>query len=1003
MDPAGAIRIFLDEVGLRLRRRTALLATSYLIALWVGLLFLAPLVAYLASLGHQTGWGVLAVGVLGSWIGLAGILIVPSRRWKGRRVAALYVGEEVETLRSDLLSSLELMEASSTSGSQELTEALWFDTANRLEPLKPKMIVSRAPLKRPWQIVLGLVVLYVGAQLAAPAAMAEGWSRLTTVPAPAPFDGAMMAQEPLVGDVDIIVEFPEYTGRQPLQLPSSSGDFEAMPGSTIGISTSPLDAIETAALLLSPTSELSADEALPLHEQDGRLEASFVVTQDTYYRFEVETGTERKVEARARHIHLQADATPTIELYAPADELDVAKIKRIELAYVAADDFGIAKVELVYKEAGGKELRELLPLSPRDMEGSTLRQAQAKHLWDLATLPLRPGVQIEYHVEVTDNDDVLGPNIGRSKSFRLRLFSPRERHEELIERQQELVEHMIELLASRLTATRTHLRAHQEIHRMASDIIVEMGSLAAALKSDELAAGKLAMTLDGLRDRMDKRVRTEGALLQDLEQRARKAGGELAIGELERMGKSDDKIVAELEDDVLTLVDWIQRQEMENLLNISDEIKANQERLKQLFEEYERTGSPEVLAEIQRELRALEKKLAEMSQKSAQVPEDVLDRFVNSEALQQQQDTDCLSKVQELLDAGDVVAAQKQMAKCSEEMDMGAKALEDALSSLRKDSFSEEEKLFNEMMSEAADLGQDQAEIADATEDIYKRYAEEVSKLKDDKSSEAKAQVGETLKKLRKKLEQIPRDGLTAFSKEEFDILQNRLDETEKMLKRGDLAEALSMARYANRALRTVQDEQQASLDDAWSRKGQVAERAARKAMPLSQQLVDELADATPSPYEIMSKSDKQNLEKLRRRQKSVRQRSEKLRKKLAGQEKLPGKAGDAMQDGLKAAMENMQRAEKQMKNRDPSGARQDTREAAKQLQEAQKQAQGAARLKQKSGQTGWRDKPIRIPGADEYKAPEKFREEILDAMEDGSAPNGFADQVKQYYKDIIQ
>ena len=52
-----------------------------------------------------------------------------------------------------------------------------------------------------------------------------------------------------------------------------------------------------------------------------------------------------------------------------------------------------------------------------------------------------------------------------------------------------------------------------------------------------------------------------------------------------------------------------------------------------------------------------------------------------------------------------------------------------------------------------------------------------------------------------------------------------------------------------------------------------------------------------------------------------------------------------------------------------------------------------------------WLDdpQPIRIPGAEDYKAPKQFREEILEAMEDQSAPAGFSEQVKRYYKDIIQ
>jgi hypothetical protein len=755
-----------------------------------------------------------------------------------------------------------------------------------------------------------------------------------------------------------------------------------------------------------------ADEEIELSIQGDALRASMELVNETYYRFEVHNGETRSVEARAHKIGIRADKTPTVELYAPADELDVAKVKRIELAYVAEDDFGIARVDLVYRPEGGKEFRQPLELEnfvADDASAVRPRNDQGKYIWDLASLPLRPGVQIEYHLEVTDNDDVLGPNIGKSKSYKLRLYSPRERHEDLIHRQRQLAEHMLELLAERLVSAESSVAEHRRIHRLAEDIVVEMGGLVASLKGDELATPKLTAALVTLRKNMSKRTRVEAALLTELEKRSRgqresntnSAGGELPN---KRLQDSDTQIIAELEDDVLMLSDWLHRQEMENLLGISDEIKASQDRLEKLFEEYERTGSPELLAEIERELKALEKRLDEMAAKRTTMPEDVLDRFVNSEAMQQQQDASCLAKVRDLLALGDAKAAQEQMAKCSKEMDDGAKALEEALQGLRNESFSEEEKSFNEMMSDLADLSQDQQDISDKAEEIHKRYAEEVSKLQDGRGSEAQKSAKETLNKLRKKLAKIPGKGMTPFAKEELEILNKRLDDAEAMLKKGDLAEALSMARHANRSLETVQDELQLELDEDWSRQAVVAEKAARAAQPLARRLVDELREATPSPSEIMSKADRRNLEKLRRQQKSAEGRAQKLLKRAESLgEKLPGKAGEAMGEGLKGSAERMGQAGEQMRAKDPSSAKEMAQQAADLLKKAMEGARAAARQKQNLGGSTWRDEPVRIPGAEDYKAPEKYREEIMDAMKDDNAPTGFSEQVQRYYKDIIQ
>jgi hypothetical protein len=98
-----------------------------------------------------------------------------------------------------------------------------------------------------------------------------------------------------------------------------------------------------------------------------------------------------------------------------------------------------------------------------------------------------------------------------------------------------------------------------------------------------------------------------------------------------------------------------------------------------------------------------------------------------------------------------------------------------------------------------------------------------------------------------------------------------------------------------------------------------------------------------------------------------------------------------------------MDRAAQRMRARDPSGARQEAREAAEKLAQAKEEAQGAARQRESEGRSGLRDEPVRIPGADEYRAPERFREDILDAMKKDQAPTPYREMVKRYYEELIR
>ena len=97
-----------------------------------------------------------------------------------------------------------------------------------------------------------------------------------------------------------------------------------------------------------------------------------------------------------------------------------------------------------------------------------------------------------------------------------------------------------------------------------------------------------------------------------------------------------------------------------------------------------------------------------------------------------------------------------------------------------------------------------------------------------------------------------------------------------------------------------------------------------------------------------------------------------------------------------------MGKADDRMKGKDPSGAREATRAAADALAKARDRARSAARQAQE-GTVG--DEPIRIPGADEYRAPERFREDLLEAMKKkgAPAPEGYDDMIKRYYEELIK
>jgi hypothetical protein len=152
-----------------------------------------------------------------------------------------------------------------------------------------------------------------------------------------------------------------------------------------------------------------------------------------------------------------------------------------------------------------------------------------------------------------------------------------------------------------------------------------------------------------------------------------------------------------------------------------------------------------------------------------------------------------------------------------------------------------------------------------------------------------------------------------------------------------------------------------------------------------------------------MSREDRAKLDDLKKRQQALEDKTRKLGQKAQKTAKqLPEKAGDAAQKGLDDAADGMKGAGKRMGDIDPSGAKREADGAADKLGGLrQRMAQSSRPTMVGNGAND--DGPVRIPGADEYKPPEEFREQVLDAKRKGKAPDDYKEQVEQYYREITK
>jgi hypothetical protein len=994
--PRDGIPGFLERVRTVVYRHEARRAVLFAIAAIGGVALVVPLLGQMFAGSRASALTVLGIGGLVAMGILAFAIVIgfiaPRRRYAADTELARWVGTRKKDVASDLLSSVELATATPRVGapSAALVGALVDATREKCSTIEPHTLLpgEELPRARRWLVV---AVLLNGLALALiPGVIGSGWRQLLFAP-DAPFDGATLSAVPVVGDLEATLTFPAYSRRAPLPLPSSSGDVRGLPGTKVALEARvlvPATAVEV--VVEDPDKLVPEKERTIAATLDGdRIKVELTIAKSTTYRFAVRSpqGT-RSVETSPRTIEAEPDQAPHVQLMAPAEELDVTNLRRVELAYVIEDDFGIVSADLVW-EAGKDKGRKAIQL-----DAAPGGRVQGKVLWDIAEIQVPSGGEVRYWMESKDNDNVGGPNIGKSRELRLRVVSPRERHEETLDRHQDVAEKILKNLGTRLVLPQEE-SAREQVARELREAIVEIGSVSAAFEKDPHASDGLRKSLVAMRERLDKLAASEHKLLPT------KQGQKLLP---HRFGILDPRMIAELEEDTIALADWLDRERMEGLLDISDEISAHQKRLGDLMAQYEKTKDPRLLDEIEREMKALERAYAELDKNRRGMAEDVLDQYVNRDAVQAKQGQSCLEEVRTLMRSNQVAAAKAKLEQCRQQHDRAASSLEGSLAGLRGDKFSDEQKKLDEVMNELADVAKDQDDIAAEANRIFEEYAEKADEVAKEHRREASKKVGALVDKLRKRLAEINSTGLTPFAKEELDIVERRIGDVEHMVADGDLAEALGMARQAKTSLETIAGELEAALNDdpksKWADATQDALDDIERSQPIAKELIKELQDLSPRPDQIMSADDLRALERLRRREAMNKGRAQKLqeRTKQLGAD-LPGDTGQELGRKLGSAIEQMGTADERMKAKDPSGAREATRAAAEALAKARDRARSAARQAQE-GTVG--EEPVRIPGAEEFKAPQRYREELLEGQKKKAA-DGFQEMTKRYFEELAK
>ncbi|MBC2595564.1 hypothetical protein H5P28_14955 [Ruficoccus amylovorans] len=217
---------------------------------------------------------------------------------------------------------------------------------------------------------------------------------------------------PRLEAVKIHLEPPAYTRRETLEF-SKLLDLFPVEGTavTLTVETTPR----------TRTSLRLGEETLPF---EGSI--SFTATKDTDYQLTLVNVEDRKAVTETYQIDVTPDEPPVADVVDPAQDTTAQPDNILPLELYAADDFGIARVELHVSVSG-------LPRRPREVftargQGEPLLERNFLTQLDIPQFGVEHGDVVSYYFTVTDNREPV-PNVTQSDLYFVEVLKDLDRPE----------------------------------------------------------------------------------------------------------------------------------------------------------------------------------------------------------------------------------------------------------------------------------------------------------------------------------------------------------------------------------------------------------------------------------------------------------------------------------------------------------------------------------------------------------------------------------------------
>lgn len=500
-----------------------------------------------------------------------------------------------------------------------------------------------------------------------------------------------VVHEPILTDVRVTLTPPAYTGEKPSTLTDNAGNVQALEGTRVRVAGRSNNPLKNAFV------QFDEKPKLPVRHAGRDLAFEFTALADGHYKVMLEDSLGFATrDPLAYTIEVFQDHPPTVDVLEPGKDSDMPRTQQIDLGFVAADDYGVARASLHYRRnAEGAFLSVPVSLG----EQKSRKEAAVAYRWNLSNETLFPGNTIEYYVEVADNNIVTGPGVARSKTYRITMPTigqiydaareeSRQRDETMknaIADSKQLGEQLDKLAREYMKTEKMDwsqkkefdkaMETQQAVQQKIEDARRSLDETLQKLSENEMTSQQIGEKMEEIRNLMDQINSDElKKYMEQLKQAMEKLTPEEMKQALENLQINTDEMLKRLERTANLLKQLQKEQQMEELVRKSQDLMEKQGDLNEQTEKTSENDSQQ-MGELAKKQQDLAKQAQEMRDATDKIAKDMEDQEVKEQLSQMSQEMQSKDGPQQSMQNASQNLSQQQKSQAQQDQQEALKKM----------------------------------------------------------------------------------------------------------------------------------------------------------------------------------------------------------------------------------------------------------------------------------------------------------------------------------------